>query len=334
MSDLEFSLNRRDALRAALTTGAALAVPSAFAQEEWPSKPVTMVVGYPPGGQTDFAARAVSTHMQNTLAQSLVIDNKPGVNGNIGAELVLRSAPDGYRLLAGNGVITIAPHTYRNIPIVDPLKLTPIGTMLTSGLMLVVPATSPIQDFKQFLQFVKDASGKGGLNYASSGAGGLTHVTMELLRERIGKPTMTHIPYKGTAPATVDLIAGQVQAMFDAVSALSPFVKSKQMRPLLVTTKNRVPSLPDVPTAAEVGLKDFEIISFIGLYGPPGLPAPIVRKANAALNAALKDPTVAKSITDRGDDPGGGTSEDLAKLTRDQFNLWGPIVRANDIRTD
>lgn len=334
MSDLDFSLNRRDALRAALAAGGALAAPSLFAQPNWPSKPVTMVVGYPPGGQTDFAARVVSTHMQNSLGQSLVIDNKPGVNGNIGAELVLRSPADGYRLLAGNGVITIAPHTYRNIPIVDPLKLTPIGTMLTSGLMLVVPTSSPIQNFQQFVQFAKDADKKGGMHYGSSGAGGLTHVTMELLRDRIGKPAMNHIPYKGAAPVAVDLISGQVPVMIDAVSVVSPFIKSKQMRPLMVTTKNRVPSLPDVPTAAECGLKDFEIISFIGLYGPPGLPAAIVTKANAALNAALKDPTVSKSITDRGDEPGGGTPEELAKLTRDQFNLWGPIVRANDIRTD
>ena len=333
--DLEFNINRRGALRTALAAGGALlAAPSILAQGQWPTKAVTIVVGYPPGGQTDFVARALTTGMQASLGQPVIIDNKAGVNGNIAAEHVLQSAPDGYRLLAGNGVMTIAPHTYRNIKIADPLKFTPIGTMLTSGLVLLVPASSPARNYEQFVQLVKDKSKEGGIDYATSGAGGLTHVTTELWRERIGKPVMNHVPYKGGGPAAMDLIAGRVAGMFEAVSVVSPFIKSGQLRPLMVTTRTRVPILPDVPTAAECGLSDFEISSFIGFYGPPGLPDAIVQKANAAMNAALKDPAIQKSIIDRGDEPGGGTPEELAKLTTDQFNLWGPIVKANDIRAD
>ncbi|MFT3717537.1 Bug family tripartite tricarboxylate transporter substrate binding protein [Pseudorhodoferax sp.] len=335
MSDFQPNAARRTALRAALIAGSALlAVPAVHAQAEWPTKPVTIVVGYPPGGQTDFVARALTTGMQKVLGQPVIIDNRGGMNGNIGNDYVMKSPPDGYRLLAGNGVMTIAPHTYKNTPVVDPLKLTPIGTMLTSGLVLVVPATSPIKDYQQFVRFVQEEGKKTGINYGSSGAGGLTHVTMELLRERLGKPAMNHVPYKGGAAVAVDLIAGRVEAIFDAVSVVSPFIKSGQMRPLMVTTRTRVPILPDVPTADEVGLKDFEISSFIGFYGPPGLPAAVVQKANAAMNAALKDPAVVRSVVERGDEPGGGTPEDLAKLTRDQFTLWGAVVKANDIRAD
>ena len=183
----------------------------------------------------------------------------------------------------------------------------------------------------------RKSKGKGGgkgIDYGTGGVGALPHVTMELLRERLGNPTMNHVPYKGSSPAMTDLIAGRLDAMFDATSVIAPFIKSGQLRPLLVTSDKRVPAFPDVPTAAEAGLKDFNIISFIGLYGPPGLPADIVAKANTALNTALKDPTVVKSITDRGDEPGGGTAEQLGQLTRSQYKTWGDVVKANNIRAD
>ncbi|MES1264726.1 MAG: tripartite tricarboxylate transporter substrate-binding protein, partial [Variovorax sp.] len=143
-----------------------------------------------------------------------------------------------------------------------------------------------------------------------------------------------HVPYKGSAQAMQDLIGGQFVAMFDASSVVAPFIKSGQLRPLLVTSDKRVPAFPDVPTAAEAGIKDFSILSFIGLYGPPGLSPDIVRKANAALNAALKDPTVQKGILDRGDEPGGGTPEQLGAMTRDQYKTWGDVVKANGIKAD
>jgi len=325
--------SRRDVLRTALAAGGALCAPSVFAQaSNWPSKSVAIVVGYPPGGQTDFVARVLSQGMQEAFGQPVIIDNKPGVNGNIAAMNVLQAAPDGYRLLAGNGIMTIAPHTYRRIQIADPLAFTPIDTMLTSGLALLVPAASPVQTYQDFVQYARSAPG--GIDYATSGAGGLTHVTTELWRERIGGPAMNHIPYKGGGPAAIALIGAQVAGMFEAVSVVSPFIKSGQVRALMVTTPERVPILPDVPTAAECGLADFEILSFIGFYGPPGLPADIVARANAAMNAALSDATIRAAIIERGDEPGGGTPEDLAKLTAEQYQLWGPIVRANNIYAD
>ena len=321
--------------RLALLALAACAAPAAWAQAAWPSKPVTLVVGFPPGGQTDFAGRVLLASLQGALAQPVIIDNKAGVNGNLAAADVLKAPADGYRLLVGNGSMTIATHVYTTLGIIDPRQLTPIGTMLQSALVLTVPASSPIKSYAQFVELVKAKNSKGnGIDYGTGGIGALPHVTMELLRERLGNPKMNHVPYKGSSPAMTDLIAGRLDAMFDAASVVAPFIKSGQLRPLLVTSDKRVPAFPDVPTAAEAGLKDFTVISFIGLYGPPNLPADLVKKANTALNTALKDPTVVKSILDRGDEPGGGTAEQLGTLTQAQYKTWGDVVKANNIRAD
>jgi tripartite-type tricarboxylate transporter receptor subunit TctC len=328
--------NRRLALLGAATLAlTALAAPAAWAQTTWPAKPVTLLVGYPPGGQTDFAGRVLLSGLQTSLGQPVVIDNKAGVNGNLAAAYVMKSPADGYRLLVGNGSMTIAAHVYTTLGIVDPRQLTPIGVMLQSALVLAVPASSPIKTYAQFAELVKTKSKAGtGIDYGTGGVGALPHVTMELLRDRMGQVKMNHVPYKGSSPAMTDLIAGRLDAMFDATSVFAPFIKSGQLRPLMVTSEKRVPSLPDVPTAAELGLKDFTIMSFIGLYGPPGLSPEIVKKASAALNTALKDPAVLKGIADRGDEPGGGSAEQLGTLTRSQFKTWGDVVKANNIRAD
>ncbi len=332
------SLFRR---RAMLATGAGLAASGtpraqpARGVSVWPERPVTLVVGFPPGGQTDFAGRALLGGLQTALGQPFVIDNKAGVNGNIASIEVMRAPPDGSKLLVGNGSMTIMPHVYTKLGIVDPRKLTPIGVLLQSPLVLVVPSTSPIKTYEQFVQEVKsrDKAGKA-IDYGSGGNGALPHVTMELLRERMGGPKMNHVPYKGSSPAMMDLMAGRLDAMFDATSVVAPFIKSGQLRPLMVTSAKRVAMMPDVPTGAEAGVKDFNIISFIGLYGPPGLGADIVKKANAGMNSALKDPTIIKNIVDRGDEPGGGTPEQLATLTQTHYKMWGDVVKANQITAD
>ena len=336
MKTMRFPACCRSALLGAAALGfAAFAAPPAWAQPAWPTKPVTLLVGYPPGGQTDFAGRVLLGGLQGTLGQAVIIDNKAGVNGNLAAADVLKAPADGHRLLVGNGSMTIAPHVYTTLGIIDPRQLTPIGVMLQSALVLAVPASSPIKTYAQFVEHVKAKNTSGnGIDYGTGGVGALPHVTMELLRERLGNPKMNHVPYKGSSPAMTDLIAGRLDAMFDATSVIAPFIKSGQLRPLLVTSDKRVPAFPDVPTAAEAGLKDFTIISFIGLYGPPGLSADIVKKANTALNTSLKDATITKGIVDRGDEPGGGTPEQLATLTRNQYKTWGDVVKANNIRAD
>ena len=336
MNTTRLAATRRSALMGAAALAlAAFAAPAAWAQAAWPTKPVTLLVGFPPGGQTDFAGRVMLGSLNSALGQAVIIDNKAGVNGNLAAADVMKAAPDGHRLLVGNGSMTIAPHVYTTLGIVDPRQLTPIGVMLQSALVLAVPASSPVKTYVQFVELVT-AKGKSGagIDYGTGGVGALPHVTMELLRERLGNPKMNHVPYKGSSPAMTDLIAGRLDAMFDATSVIAPFIKSGQLRPLLVTSDKRVPAFPDVPTAAEAGLKDFAIVSFIGLYGPPGLSADIVKKANTALNTALKDATVTKGILDRGDEPGGGTPEQLGALTRNGYSTWGAVVKANNIKAD
>ena len=330
------SPSRRTALQLGLGGLGAMLPGFGFAQAAWPTKAVTLVVGYPPGGQTDFAGRVLTAGMQTSLGQGVVIDNKPGVNGNIATDYIAKSPPDGYRLLVGNGSnMVLNPHTYRNTTVADPLKLTPIGLLLTSSLMLVVPASLPVKTVEEFIAWVKaeDKAGKT-VDYASGGPGSLVQTTMELFRERIGKPKMSHVPYKGSSPAMIDLIAGRIPCMFDASSVVAPMLKSGQLKALMSTGAKRVPAFPDVPTAKERGIKDFEIISFIGLYGPAGLPADIVKKVNTAMNTAIKDPAIQKTIADRGDDAGGGTPEQLAAMTRDYDKLLGEVVKNNDIRAE
>lgn len=325
---------RKVLLGAAAAAVTALAAP-AWAQAAWPTKPVTLVVGFPPGGQTDFAGRVLLAGMQGALGQPVVIDNKAGVNGNLGAQEVMKGPADGYKLYVGNGSMTIAAHIYTQVGIVDLRQMTPIGTMLTSALVLAIPASSPIKTYAEFVEHVQARSKSGkSIDYGTGGVGALPHVTMELLRERLGKPAMNHIPYKGSSPAMTDLIAGRLDAMFDATSVVAPFIKSGQLRALMVTSDKRVPAFPDVPTATELGLKDFNIISFIGLYGPPKMPPEVVKKVHAAMAATLKDPAVTKNILDRGDEPGGGTPEQLGALTRAHYKTWGEVVKANNIRAD
>ncbi len=330
-----FSGVRRSAMLGLLAASVGAAALPAMAQANWPTKPVTLLVGFPPGGQTDFAGRVLTNTLPTALGQGVVIENKAGVNGNLASVDIMRTQPDGYRLLVGNGSMTITPHVFAKLGLVDPQKFTPIVTLLQSPLVLAVPAKSPIKTYAQFAEEVKKRAKDGkGIDYGTGGAGSLVHVTMELLRERLGGPAMNHVPYKGSSPAMIDLMAGRIDAMFDATSVVIPYIQSGQLRPILVTSPQRVASLPNVPTATEAGIKDFEIISFIGLYGPPGLKPEVVQKANAAVNASLKDPAVVKSIQERGDEPGGGTAEQLGAMTRAQYKLWGDVVKANNIHSE
>jgi len=327
-------ISRREILQltAVGTAMSTLGAATAFAQSpQWPSRPVSLVVGYPPGGLTDAGARHIQNLMGTSLGQPVVVENKAGAGGNIAAMDVQRASADGYRLLVANTSFTINPHTFAT-PSPDPTEFTPIGTILESVLVLCVNASSPVKTLQEFIAWVKTEGAGKGFSYASSGNGGNTHLAMEYLRERTGLPQLTHVPYKGSAPAIQDLIANQVPCMMDAASLLVPHIAAGKLRPIFVAGQTRLPALPDVPTAAEAGLKDFVVTVFVGLYGPPKLPREIVQKANAALNAALADPAVSNTIKKNGDLVVGGSPERLAALTRDNFKLWGDVARRNNIK--
>jgi tripartite-type tricarboxylate transporter receptor subunit TctC len=328
-------ISRREILKltAAGTAMSTLGPATVLAQApQWPTRAVSMFVGYPPGGLTDAGARHIQAGVSSAFGQTVIIENKAGAGGNLAAAEVQRAAPDGYKLLVANTSFTINPHTFAS-PSPDPTEFTPIGTILESVLVLCVNAASPVKNLAEFLAWAKaeTAAGKG-FSYASSGNGGNTHLAMEYLRERTGLPQLNHVPYKGSAPAIQDLVGNQVPCMIDAASLLIPFIASGKLRPILVAGKSRLPALPDVPTAAELGVKDFVVTVFVGLYGPPKLPAAIVQKANAALNAALSDPAVSSMIKKNGDLVVGGSADQLAALTRDNYKLWGDVARRNNIK--
>jgi len=327
-------ISRRDIFKLT-AAGAALSTlsPSAVLAQAtpWPAKPVSLLVGYPPGGLTDAGARHVQAIMGTSLGQSVIIENKAGAGGNIAAAEVQRATPDGYKLLVANTSVTINPHTFVS-PSPDPTEFTPIGTILESVLVLCVNASVPVKNLQEFVAWAKKESAASGVSYASSGNGGNTHLAMEYLRERAGLPQLNHVPYRGSAPAIQDLVGNQVSCMIDAASLLIPFIATGKLRPILVAGRTRLPALPDVPTAAELGVKDYVVTVFVGLYGPPKLPAEIVQKANSGLNAALADAAVSNLIRKNGDLVVGGTAEHLAALTRDNFKLWGDVAKRNNIK--
>ena len=329
-------LTRRSALHTGIgVLGAGIAAPgTAGAQQRpsYPTRPVTMLVGYPPGGQTDFIPRVIQNSMTTTLGQSVVVENRGGAGGNIATEAVLRARPDGYTLLVGNAIpITINPHTFPGMRI-DPRQLAPIGLMMQSPLVLSVHPSVPARNLAEFAAWARAQSG--GVNYGSVGAGSSTHAAMELLRSRIGNPEMNHVPYRGSGPANQDFISGRFSAMFDGLSPALPFVQAGQIRAILVTGEHRSRVLPDVPTAAEQGLQDFTFTAWIGLFAPPGTPAEIVQRVNAALNSALQDPQVRERITAVGEEPGGGTPEELAARVQRDYEFWGKVARDHNIRSD
>ncbi|MBL6077831.1 tripartite tricarboxylate transporter substrate binding protein [Belnapia sp. T18] len=329
MTDTVQGISRRGALAGALSFG--LATP-AIAQGGYPNKPITVVVGFPPGGQTDFAARILQPGLSNALGQSVVIDNRGGAGGNLGTETVLRSRPDGYTLLAGNAnPLTINPHTFQGMTI-DPLRLTPVGLMLQSSLILCVHPTVPAKTPQEFAAWAKTQPN--GVDYGSASAGSLSHVAMEMLKNRIGNPPMEHIPYRGSGPAMQDFIAGRFSIMCDASSVVAPFLRAGQIRGMLSTGAARIPAFPDIPVAAEAGLPDYVFNAWIGLFGPPGMPAEIVQRLNAALNQAVQDAAIREKITSQGDEPGGGTAESLGETMRRDHARWGEVVRSNNIRAD
>jgi tripartite-type tricarboxylate transporter receptor subunit TctC len=304
------------------------------AQGVWnPTRAINMIVGFPPGGQTDFAARVVQNGMQAALGQAVVIDNRGGAGGNIGTEAVMRARPDGYTILAGNiSPMAINPHTMDGMTI-DPREMVPIGLALQSSLVLCSHPSTGIRDVATLRAWIA-AQPRGSINYGSSSAGTLTHIAMELLRDRLGNPEMTHIPYRGSGPAMQDFIAGRFSLMFDGASVVAPFLQAGQLRGVLASGRERSPAFPDIATAGQQGLANFTFYAWIGLFAPRGTPPEVVARLNAALNAALADPQTRERMTSRGDEPGGGTPADMGRMMAEDYVRWGDVVRRNNIRAE
>ena len=311
-------------------TGMAQSAPAPF-----PSKVITMVVPYAPGGSSDTRARQIAAKMGTILGQSVIVDNKPGANGNIGTDFIAKATPDGHVIGIGNlAPLTVNKSMMPKMPFDPATDLAPIGLIEKGPLVLLVSADK--SPFKTFADLAAQAKSKpGSLTYASAGSGGAFHLAGELLEDAISAP-MLHVPYRGGGPATTDLIAGTVSFMFDMVPASLPYTKAAppKARALAVAADKRLPQYPDVPTFAELGIRNFEVSNWFGLVAPKGTPAPVVAKLNDALNRALKDPEIAERITSQGNIIGGGTPEQFAEFIAAERARWSKIIVEKKIQAN
>lgn len=319
----------RSLLLALIPTLAALVVPSAHAADEWPSRPVRIVVPFPAGGGFDTIARPLSEHLTKKFGQSFVVDNKAGAVGTIGSALVAKADPDGYTLLlSGAGPLVTGPMTLKAQPYDSTKDFTHIILMAVQPNIIVVPADSPYKNLKEFIAFLKANPNK--LNYGSSGIGAQGHLAAELFQKDTGTQ-LNHIPYKGSGLAVNDLLAGHIKVNFDTISAYIGHIQSGKLRGLMVSSRERVPVLPTVPTATEAGLTNFETAAWYALSAPAGLPAPIVAKLNAAANEFLSSPEVTQRLEKAAMLKRGGTAAQFDAYVKSEIVKWGPIVKAAGI---
>lgn len=298
----------------------------------WPARPIRLVVPFPPGGSADVAARVISQEAARTLGQPFVIENRAGAAGNLGAEAVAKSAPDGYTALYGIGsVVTTNPWLYRDLRF-DPLRdLLPVTlTNAGGGFVLVVSTAAPWQSFSDLVSHVRRHPGA--LNYASYGSGSAPHLVMEMMKGR-GSLFLTHIPYRGAAPALNALLGQQVDVMFDTLVNTLPHIRSGRLRPLAVSTARRMAQLPQVPAVAE-SYAGFRAEGWHGVFLPAGVPREIASRLDEALQRALKVPVVEKWMEDNGLRPGTLGGEAFAAFVRADHAQWGAVVRERDIRPD
>lgn len=314
-------------LRALLALGAALvSTQPGEAQDKWPMKPVRIVVPYPAGGDNDAVQRQVAQGLIERAGRPVVVDNRPGAAGLIGTEYVSRQAADGYTLLSGNASTHgIAPSFYAKLGY-DPVKdFTPLTLVYDSQAVLVVHPTVPATTLPAFIRLVRRHPGT--LNYASYGNGAWNHLAVELLssRERL---VMTHIPYKGNSPAMIDLLSGQVGVLFDNVINPHPHVRSGRLRALAVSSSRRSPLFPDTPTFTELGYTGFESMSWIGLFAPANMPAPLVQQVSGELIAVLRTARMAAFLRAQGGQVVASSPEELGELVRNDIVKWRKAIEA------
>ncbi len=311
----------------------AACLPLTAAAQAWPTKPIRLVVPFAPGGTTDIVARILTERLSKELGQVVVVENRAGSGGMIGADLVAKAAPDGYILgVATVSTLATIPATTAKMPY-DPVKdfSLIINLVTVPNVMTVNPKNVPVKDMKEFIALVKKSPGK--YSFASSGTGGISHLDGELFKALTGT-FIVHIPYRGSGPALNDAIAGQVDIQMDNLPSSIPHIKAGRLHALAVMSDKRIPELPDVPTFAEVGLKEANNVAWYGLVGPAGLAPEIVTKVNTAANAALKDPQVIARFAEGGSIAAGGTPQQFAQNAARELALRRDIVKKQKITLD
>ena len=314
----------------ALLGGSFLSLP-AQAQDKWPSKPITYVVPFPAGGTTDTLARLIGQKLGTALGQTIVVDNKGGAGGALGSTAVANAAPDGYTILGG----TISTHAI-NVSLYpklgyDPVKsFAPVVLIGTNPTVLVVNQASP---YKSLQDVIAAAKAKKALSSASAGNGTSQHLALELLNQR-ADIAITHVPYKGSGPAIQDVLAGQVDMMFDTTVVAGPHIESGKLRALAVTSAKRLPSLPHVPTVAESGVPDYEVMSWQAVYVPSGTPPAIVQRLHDEITKILAQPDVRERLAKLGMDPGAMSPAQLGDFQKTEISKWAKVVKSANIKVD
>jgi tripartite-type tricarboxylate transporter receptor subunit TctC len=308
----------------------AIAVP-AWGQG-YPSKPVRVIVTFPPGSTPDIVGRALATRLQESMAQPFVVENRGGAGGNIGADAVAKAAPDGYTLLVStNGVFAINKALYKSMPFDPDKDLAPISLLATAPQMLVANPGLDIGTFKQFLDYARRNPGK--LSYGSVGAGSASHLTMELLKSDAGV-SLVHVPYKGFPPAVTDMLAGNIHAMFAIVPGVLQHAKAGKMTGLAVTALKRSALAPEVPSVGELGYPQLESLAWIGLAAPAGTPAEVLGRLSAETRRGMRAEEVRMLLGKQGFDVVAGTPEEFARWIRDESQKWGRVIKASGAAVD
>jgi len=308
-----------------VTAGATVTCIPAFAQENFPGKVIRLVVPYPPGGATDVSARLLAEEMGKILGQSMIVENKPGVAGVIGTDVVAKSPADGYTLVFGGpGNLTLRPIMDPNLSYKVESDLMPISHVVTYDHLLIVRNGLPARNVQEFIKVAKDRK----LTYGSSGTGGPQHLAMELFKF-MTHTDMTHVPYKGESSALLDLMGERVDAAILTSAVAGQFIKSGKVRAIAATNPYRSKIFPDLPTVAEAGVPGYEMISYGGLMAPAGTPAPVIDKLQRAAMAAVKVPAVQQQFYDAGLFPIGGSADNFTKLLRSEREKWAPIIKSS-----
>ena len=312
---------------AAGTLGAA----PAQAQGTWPDKPLKLVVPYPAGGNADNTARLLATQLGQRLGQQVVVDNRPGGSGTIGAAAVAKAPADGYTLLLDATAFTVNPSLFPKLPFDAAKDFAPISLVLQVPLLMVVPANSPFQSVADVAKAARARPGH--LTYASAGNGGAQHLAGELFKQG-QKVAITHIPYRGGAPALTDLIGGQVDLMFSATTASGPFVKSGKLRALAISSPRRVEGWESVPTVAESGVPGFQVSEWNGLFAPAGTPRPVLERLEAEARAIVASPEMKKRFAELGVQGVGSSAQEFSAFLKAETTKWAAVIRTSGIRMD
>ena len=299
--------------------------------QDFPSKPLRLVVGSTPGGGTDISARLIAPKMSEQLGQQVVVENRPGATTTIGVNYVVRSAPDGYTMLMGVSSLAINPHILKNVPY-DALKdLAPVTQVLVAPNIMVAHPSLPIRTVKDLVAFARARPGQ--LNFAAGGAGSSQHLAIELFLYMTGTK-IVHVPYKGQGMALIDVVAGQVSLMMANVISALPHVRSARLRALGVTGSKRTTVAPDIPTIAEAGVPGYEVLQWYGVLAPAATPREIIGRLHGVIAHAVQDPKIRERIVADAGEPVGNTPDEFSAILRADYKKWGDVIRKAGIRVD